>query len=465
MFGPSNEKDIEDFFAEIAPWSEAYTRVSVTCLAVNIEGEWRMYCGRVGLGTLPIPSKTFATNKVFATQYDVEVDPKNLREDFHKLFAEGATFGERRVTFLAPTTGGSRFSTYFAPYTNGSSTQTRTTLLRVFGEKFQQLDNKEPLNWHVMSASEPYGSFAELLTDFGLTDPNNQGGHLEIIGNVPCVVDMEVSRLADGVATVVVNALPDSETSAISLGIQIVGQGKTVRMALAADRLQWKDAETHKIGQCAIDVPPASPLKVFVSYAGQIQNHVWLVDYAASPNARRIVHQTFDPQFGLLLSMLQKPAESRQDSKEFEAAIAWLFWMLGFSPLVWSASKRLTDAPDTAVLAENGTVLLVEATTKTLRAENKLPSLIERTQQLRAAFAKLNVPITVLPVICSALTDEALGADLDAAQGLGVAVVSAGVLEEFVRRTMQVPNSNTIVSEIQQALSNWKDRQRPASEN
>jgi hypothetical protein len=462
MFGPSNEKDVEAFFAEIAPWSATYTRASVTCLALKTEGEWRMYCGRVALGVMPTPGKTFATDSVFATQYDADVDPSMFRELFDKFFAEGVTYDDRKITFAPPTTGGSRFSTYFAPYTNGSVTQMRTTLLRIFGEKFQHLENKEPLNWHVMSAREPYGSFAELLTDYGLNDPNNQGGHLEIIGNVPCIIDLETSTLTGGTAAVVVKALPAADTSKMTLGTQIMGQGKTTRLTLSGDKLQWETGEKHQTGRCAIDVPPASALRLFLSYGGQIQNHVWLIDYAASPNARRIVHQTFDPQFGLLTDMLQKPPQSRQDSKEFEAAISWLFWMLGFSPLTWSASKRLTDAPDTALQAENGTILLVEATTKTLRAENKLPNLVERAQQLRAAFAKLDVHLTVVPIICSALTDEALGADMDMAQSLGIAVVSAGVLEEFVRRTMQVPNSNAIVSEIQLALSNWQNRQRPA---
>jgi len=461
MIGPANEKDIEAFFSEIAPWSETYTRISVTCLAVKEDGAWRLYSGRVALGVMPSSGKSFATDLVFATQYDVEVDPSKLRTDFDKLFTDGAIFGDRAVTFTPPTTGGGHFNTYCAPYTNGSASQMRTTLLRVFGEKFQKLENKEPLNWHVMSAAEPYGSFVDLLSDYGLTDPNGQGGHLEVVGNLPCIIDLETSALTDGKASVVVKALPNANTSKMKLGAQIMGQGKTNRMSVSAELMTWEAGDKHHTGRCEIEVPPASALRLFLSYGGQIQNHVWLVDYAASPNARRIVHQTFDPQFGILMDMLQKPPQSRQDSKEFEAAISWLFWMLGFSPMTWSASKRLTDAPDTALQAENGTILLVEATTKTLRAENKLPNLVERTQQLRAAFAKREVHLTVVPIICSALTDEALAADMDMAQSLGIAVVSAGVLEEFVRRTMQAPNSNAIVGEIQLALSNWQNRERP----
>ena len=460
MFNASGDRDIEAFYSAISPWSSSYKRIGISILSIRVDTEWFIYSGRISLGTLPIQTRVFDAENVFAITYEEHVDPSQVRGFLAKIIKEGLTFGARHIKFRAPETGNGIFSTHFVPYDGGSSMPVRNVLLRIFGAKFDQHENKESLSWQVMASSQPYGSFSELLGDFNLIDPGNLGGIIEVTGNVPCIVNRDESHLVEGKATITINALEGLDQNKLRIGLQIFGRGATERRSLSADGFKWESNGPIKSGSCNFDAPSASIVRIFLSYAGEIQNHTWIEDFTASPNVRRIIHQTFDPGFELLSSMLQKPPERRQDSREFEAAVGWLFWMLGFSPIAWSASKRLTDAPDLVMQSDDGTILVLEATIGTLRVENKLPNLIERTQRIRSTLERVGQHFRVLPILCTALEDDSIAADLDHAQSLGVGVISSSVLEAYARRTMQNPNSNSIVSEILSALENWQNRQQ-----
>jgi hypothetical protein len=77
-----------------------------------------------------------------------------------------------------------------------------------------------------------------------------------------------------------------------------------------------------------------------------------------------------------------------------------------------------------------GHFLVIECTTGLLKAENKLPNLIDRAEKVRRSLANSgNGHLRVMPVIVTNKTREEIKADLEQAEKLGVLV---GTREGFV---------------------------------
>ncbi|KJS23727.1 MAG: hypothetical protein VR75_17915 [Hyphomonadaceae bacterium BRH_c29] len=452
VFNQKALKDIETFKATIAPWSHAYRRVVVALVAFREADSWKLYAGRVALGPLSVESKTFATDRILAVRLQLDLDEGNLSGFIDTILAGKIQLPSATVEFDPPQAGNRVFSTQVAPYDSGPFAQARTSVLRVFGKKFDDLQNKDVLDLHLMAATQPYGSFSELLSDFGVSDLGGLGGYLEVVGNVSVIVDLDRSTLSSGNASIILKGLPDLDSSKVRVGFQVFSNGKVQRMAMKGEHFRWIKEEDFIFGGLSLSFSGAGALRLFVSYDDHILHHCWLSDPDQSPNARRNIHNSFDPNFEVLSDALLKQPDRRQDAREFETAVGWLFWILGFSPIAWSGSRRLTDAPDLAVQSADGRILVIEATTGTLRVENKLPNLVERTQRIRSALASQGAQYTIVPVLCTSLSGEAIAADTDHAANLGVVVLNEYHIKNLLDRTITPANSDVVVSEFLSAL-------------
>ncbi|MFN3913217.1 hypothetical protein [Hyphomonas sp.] len=459
LLGERGNRDIDSFCEHSSSWWHAYDRVGISVVALKQSGDWYLYAARIGFGSLPVSPRSFETSKVFAASFELVGGFEDPSDWLKNLLSVGISLPDRHIE-MRPSERGDRLSTHFVEYDRGPSADTKSAVLRVHGSRFEQLESKDALDIHLMAADEPFASFQELLNEYSVADPGGSGNYLEIFANVPCVIDRPSSSLSSGRSVIVLNCLPGLDVEKIKIGLQIFDHQSVQRRSISGARLSWAPADTLKRGTFIEEAPSTSVVRVFVSYADELMNHVWLSDPDRSLNVRRGIHSTFDPRLELIQNMLSKSPESRQDSREFEAAIGWLFWMLGFNPIAWHASKRLSDAPDLVVQSDDGRILVVEATIGTLKQENKLPLLLERTQRIRQALESVNVRPTIVPIICTALEDDAIGIDLEAAQSLGIGVLSAPTLSSLLSRTIVFPNSNAVMTEIEAALQNWRERRQ-----
>ena len=91
-------------------------------------------------------------------------------------------------------------------------------------------------------------------------------------------------------------------------------------------------------------------------------------------------------------------------ASDFETAVSWLLWALGFSVALFGTHSKTRDAFDVVATTPRGDFLVVECTLGLLRAEGKLSKLAARTANVRDSLAASNMKhLRVLPVIMTSL--------------------------------------------------------------
>jgi hypothetical protein len=165
-------------------------------------------------------------------------------------------------------------------------------------------------------------------------------------------------------------------------------------------------------------------------------------------------YETFDPKLDNLKSIITNAQTRGQDAREFETAIAWLLWMVGFSVAHLGMGRRSRDAPDQVIVAPSGNFAVIECTTGLLKAENKLALLHDRAEAVRRRLAvSNNTHLRVLPVIVTSKTVAEIRPDIEAAEKLGAACVTREGLDRLIDRTLLQPDADQIYAGAEQAVS------------
>ncbi|MGY3354819.1 hypothetical protein ACVWZK_001482 [Bradyrhizobium sp. GM0.4] len=88
---------------------------------------------------------------------------------------------------------------------------------------------------------------------------------------------------------------------------------------------------------------------------------------------------------------------------------------------------------------------VVECTTGLLRADNKLPNLVQRAASVRRQLDQSNNRhVRLLPLIATALTREEVKADIEQAERLGVFVLTKEELNQLVVGSAVPSNPETL---------------------
>ena len=108
-----------------------------------------------------------------------------------------------------------------------------------------------------------------------------------------------------------------------------------------------------------------------------------------------------DKNVELLKKIIAEALRKGDEARDFEAAIAWLFWMLGFSVVQLGHTKRSNQAAaDVILTSPSGNFAVVECTTGLLKADQKLSLLHQRAQSVRRSLDDMQFNhLHVLPVI------------------------------------------------------------------
>jgi len=216
--------------------------------------------------------------------------------------------------------------------------------------------------------------------------------------------------------------------------------------------MQWVRRGEFQCGSCDIDIPPAAVLHCIANYAGVAQHQGWLSDPSIVQNPQRFVYEAFDEKLEVLRDFLAKSQTKGRDARDLEAGVSWLLWMLGFSVAHLGGTSKTQNAPDLIATTPSGNFVVIECTTGLLKAENKLPLLVERAEVLRQRlYASGNRHLHLLAVMITSKSREEIKADLEQAEKLGVAVLTRESLEEALKRTLFLPNADTLFSEIEKA--------------
>jgi hypothetical protein len=185
-----------------------------------------------------------------------------------------------------------------------------------------------------------------------------------------------------------------------------------------------------------------------------VQHYWWVTDPAATQNPRRAAYEVFDPEFSVLREFLSRQGRG-QNARDLEFGVAWLMWMLGFSVASLGSTGKTQDFSDVIATTPNGHFAVVECTTGQLRADNKLPLVVERATALRRNVERSNNRhLRVLPVMVTSKLRDEVRADLAHAQQLGVVVLTREDMEAALeQRTRFMPDADAIFAEAERSLS------------
>ncbi|MGX5830074.1 hypothetical protein [Mesorhizobium sp. 43Arga] len=451
---------LERFLAEADAFSEAHTSPSFHYIAY-LEGDiWHLFRGRLFLASDPdaVLKPTFHSPRVRAGEFRLPNGREAVREVFEELCSGQISTPDGPLAVTHDETQRSRFIPF---HEEGIAAQNRLSVLIIEPNQMAMPFAFPDVDWEFRSATPPFDSLSELSMHFTMGFPQTRGVVFELIANAVAWVDYS-SPISGRMATPTVGMRADLEPEHISLGIRIQSGGRVVeRYAIPGTELSWSRDGGILRGLKEISIPEGALVQCIVRYRDRAVHFAWIRDPTLSQNIRRVVFETFDQKSAVMAELLfADPGKSKSmRSSDFEQAVAWLLWYLGFSVAHLGTSPRMTDGPDVLAFTPQGRLAVIECTTGLLRAENKLANLVARVNRVKEALrSSIHVAVKPLPVIVTSRTREEIAAEVDAAEKLGVFVVAREELQEAlnVRAQMQ-PDADGMFTEAEKYLAGRRE--------
>ncbi|MGO8100445.1 hypothetical protein AB9F46_08520 [Rhizobium leguminosarum] len=347
------------------------------------------------------------------------------------------------------------FSSSFAPlHAEGLSSRNRISVLAVAGAPRSLVMDHELIDWELRGAETPYSSLQELLWGYRLGVPQDRIT-FEAIIQTPLQVDFSCTVHGQE-ADVGVLLSKGLSRELASFGFRVIGSDGIVveRGMIRGDALAWDETETRQRGRSILGVPHGSIVECFASYAGAVQHFGFIADPTNVQNDRRSVYESFDPGLGTLREFLFRPVAKGVQARDFEAAVSWLLWMLGFNVATLGFFPKTQEAPDLLVKSPSGHYLVVECTMGMLRAENKLATVVRRATQIKEALsASGNAHLRVIPAMVTSLTGQEVKAEMEAAERSGTYVVTREELERAISTTLVATDPDRLFDEAAEAVA------------
>jgi hypothetical protein len=446
---------IDEFFAAITPLEKAYQDVGFSFIAIKSGMQFVIIQARVFMNSMPVAAQPqqFASPNVRAGHYRLAELNLDVRGLIDQLMTGQMATPDGPLHF--PTAPGGGYAASFIPFhPDGLRTQQRLNLLMLMGGQIEPIPQPN-LDWEIKAGSPPYDGLSELGQVFGLGVLTGPTITVEFIAYGVAVIDGDNSRLSGTNADVHVRLAKGLPPDRLRLGYRIYLPGAaTERGIIVGSALQWTEDAKFNRGRVDIPIPKAAALNCTVSYEAMAQSHLWLADPEQVQNPRRAAYETFDPKLENLRAIIASAQARGPDARDFEMAVAWLLWMLGFSVAHLGAGRRSRDAADQIMVAPSGNFAVVECTTGLLKAESKLSLLHDRTEAVRRKLATSNNSyLRVLPMIVTSKTMTEIKPDVEAAEKLGVCIITRERLDGAIDRTLLLPNADQIYAEAEQAVS------------
>jgi hypothetical protein len=216
------------------------------------------------------------------------------------------------------------------------------------------------------------------------------------------------------------------------------------------ESITWTAGRLTRQGRWQFEMPQAAVVDCQVLYAGEIQGEVRLRDPSATPNPCRLLAGLVDPGLSQVEELVVRPKKTA--GQDFEAGIAWLIQMLGFAPIHVGAMSGMTDEPDILAMAPDGTILIIECTTK-MPDDKKLTMLVSRTVRMREALGRSlgdGEGAEIVTLLISSLPAEEVVTIREKAAGHSVILLTREDIVDAVARTNYFPDPKGV-------LRHWKN--------
>lgn len=460
-----DRKYVAKFFSDISSWSDAYTSIAVSYIAFRDKDRFALTKARIFLEgwAREIERTQICFDSLQAGVFylsDLGVTP----EDYIKSLEQGIFLTpDENLSFLPDDNGA--YSAYYDPYVSeGAEANYRLSLLSISGGRANSQPRNAELDWELKSGEKPFDNVNALLMELGLGAVKSDRAMVEFVAFnclKPHFAEPYGAVLGKKAypAFLLVDGLDKTKAS---LGYQVYHNGKVVlRERIDGCDLEWGAIDGGMQGSKEITIPEGAVLQCFGSYDRSTQFQWWMSDPSTVQNPLRTVYNTFDEGLEVLNDYLSK-GPGKGNARDLETAVAWLLWMLGFHVAHLGATPRNQEAPDLVATTSLKHFLVIECTTDLLKADNKLPKLIGRTEALRVSLdASGNRHLRTLPVIVSSKTRKEVLADIEQAEKLGVLVITRDEILKLLERTLILSNAEDIYNEAELEVKKAIDRHSP----
>lgn len=438
-----SKQNLDAFDKAIAGWRDAYQFARLNVLGFR-DGEAlviiaaRLYLATDSGGTEP---RSFRSGRIEAYREVIDDAAPKISAMVAKLASPVGLLLESSGLVRLPSSSqvGIAVTPVLTLYPSEVANGNRMPLLTVLGAPWTQELAQPETDWLLKGADRPYDSLSELASDF---DVGALRGDRSVI-EVAALTGVQVwvgSSVVDTKATLGTWLPPSLDRSRVKLGFRVLDRGRVIeRGSIGGGGLRWIEQLTGVAGVAELPVPVGAVVQCIASYDGEAHQVRWLVDPKTFANPRAMVLAQVDPTSELVQSFLQPSRPLRGTAaNDFESAISWLLWAIGFSPALFGLNPKTTDAPDIVAVTPRGDFLVVECTVGLLRNESKLSRVEARAAGLRDSLRTANMgSVRVLALIVTAMTADEVKADTPQAEGLGILVWTKEDLDRLMHEVVR----------------------------
>ncbi|WP_186073866.1 hypothetical protein [Burkholderia gladioli] len=463
---PHSEKMIAHFFDAIEPWKESYPKARLSFVAIRKDKLLVILAARMHMAASYIaPLKSFfEAGDLVAGQMELPGGTRGFSDAIKNIISgAGHPIKERGRLVLRPEEGQNvSIGIPDLLHAEGLTSGNRIGVLTMTGCRRDMLTPQPQTDWILKAAVLPFDSLTELGVEYELGAVPHAHSIFEVVAHSSIEVWGQSTVNKDR-AELGVWLAPGLDISMARLGYRVFDKmAVTQRNSVDGDALEWELALGGQVGRLSLDVPVGAIVQCYASFAGHAHNQRWIADPQTYQNARGAVLSSIDSS-GKLLKAYALPDLSQKgktSADDFESAVAWILWGLGFSPVSFGMNAKTRDAFDILATTPRGDFLAVECTLGLLRAESKLSKLGARENSLRDTLKASGLQhVRVLPVIITAMTREAVKADLMAASDAGILVLTREDIEAvFNNERLRFSNADQL---FEQALKNLEDSKNP----
>jgi hypothetical protein len=449
------EQQISDFLRYLSVIDGDRTEAGFGYLALR-DGEHFALChGRVVSNRTILPSEEVATQNIRAGYLQLR-DMGISIEGLIRAALSGEIATPAGPLIFEPSNGTTYNAHYQAITPEAAQQQFRLGQLRIAaGNVLQQLRRPE-LDWELKAHASSYDGLDDLAAQVN-AGPLSTGRDVFEVLATPAVHVLYDWQYAGGAAQVKLVALPGIDTSKITLIFRKFSQ-RQVRSkgVVSADRISWEEKDGRLDGTVPIAVANDEQLHCTACYSGLAQNFGWVVDMRTLPNPRLTAFSAFDEGLTTLQLILSRTGRSG-NAREFESAVSWLLWMLGFGTAHLGDVEVLQDGPDVIVTSASGYIAVVECTTGLLNAKNKLSLLVSRTETIKRKLQETGMANPrLLPVMFTSKTREDIRAEIGDAAKYGVHVIAKEGINALLIEARAFPNSDDLYQRAEKAAQEAK---------
>lgn len=449
---------IEKFLSVISPWRSGYRSAWVTYVGYEQGGHHLVLSARLYLST-SIESRsrpTYQAGAIVAGQVSLPATA-DLRKVMEALLTSDGYEIPGHGLLRLPTDE-NRLNSLSEPtlfHADGLANGDRLAVLNATGASRHSMLLQPETDWTLKASPVPYDSVQELFLDYGLGPVRGSYSELDVIA-VSAVEILNRSTVAAEHATLGLFMPTTLDPSKAHLGYRVISKGKvSSRGSLSGSQLNWQQEGNYLTGVANLTVPADAVIQCFACYEGHAHQTRWLMDPSTVQNPRAAVLSLVESSGQLLQSYLLPDLPPRaKAADDFESAVCWSLWALGFAPCAFGLHPKTRDAFDIVAVSPKGEFLVVECTLGLLRADSKLSKLAARAAALRQLLRGSNFShLRVLPVIVTAMTKDEISADADQARQLGIVVVTRENLERLQEEILRAPDGDRYFTQAIQSLN------------